>query len=339
MREKTRIGCVALLSGGLDSMLAAALMKEQGIKVFGVSFDIGFDPIPRKRRQWAHPALKAADIVGIPVEIMDISEEYVSLLMNPPHGYGSAVNPCVDCHTEMVRRAKKYMESKGADFIVTGEVKGQRPMSQRTTQLSVVEKESGAGDILLRPLSAKLLEETLPEREGWVDREKLYGISGRGRTDQIAMAEKMGIDEFPQPAGGCLLADESFAKRFLDMVDVKGKENVTIKDLRLLKAGRHFRLSPELKIIVGRDEDENEYLLELAGESMGIVEAVDYLGPVTVVDGSPDENEMKLIMEIAARYGKGRNESRISIKYRKGDYEKVLDVAPMSAKGPERWII
>ncbi len=339
MTTSSKLRCVALISGGLDSMLAAAIVKKQDIEVLGLCLDIGFGPIPKKVSKPVHPAVKSAEQIGIPVEVMDISEEYPRVLLNPRHGYGSGVNPCVDCHIEMIRRAKVYMESNGAKFIVTGEVMGQRPMSQKSYQLAIVARESGVGDILLRPLSAGRLKPTLPEREGWVDREKLFGIQGRGRGTQLQMAREMGLTHFTQPAGGCLLTDKGFARKFFDIVNQKGKENITLVDLRLLKTGRHFRITPWLKLIVGRDEAENRYLEDVAGGLMGLAETVDHLGPIAVIDGDPAEDELRIIAGIVARYGKGRNESRSLVKYRKGKNEKVLEVEPMSTSGPERWRI
>ena len=333
------IRCVALLSGGLDSMLAAAIVKNQGVEALGISFNIGFGPIPKKNTASTHPAIKAARQIGISLEIIDISKDYLPILLNPKHGYGSASNPCIDCHIEMIRRAKDYMSSKGAQFIVTGEVMGQRPMSQNVHHLNVVAQESGAEDILLRPLSAKRLKPTLPEREGWVDREKLCGIFGRSRAAQLKIAREMGISEFAQPAGGCLLTEKEFALKFFDLFERKGKENISFKDVQLLKAGRHFRINPELKFIIGRNEDENLFLQETGGEDMGMMEAVDYPGPIAVVDGTPKEEELKIIAQILARYGQGRNKNKVLVRYTKEKEEMVFEAPPMEASGPERWRI
>jgi len=334
------IRCVALLSGGLDSMLAATVMKNQGIEVFGLSIDTGFGPVPKKTPAPPHPAVIAAEQIGIPVEILDISEEYPrKVLLNPRHGYGSAANPCVDCHIEMIRRAKGLMESHGARFIITGEVMGQRPMSQKSHQLATVAGESGVEDILLRPLSAKRLAPTLPEREGWVDREKLYGMEGRGRGPQLKLARELGIGNLAQPAGGCLLTEKDFARKLFDLINERGKENITSTDLRLLKTGRHFRLSSKLKLIVGRDEAENLYLEDVAGGLLGTALAVDHPGPIAIIDGEPDEGELRIIAEIVARYGQGRKQPRVLVRYEKGKSEKTIEVKPMDSSGPERWRI
>ncbi len=332
------IGCVALLSGGLDSILAAALMKEQGIEVLGVFFDTGFGPIPKKNKPRIHPAETAAGEVGILLEIIDISKSYPEVLLNPAHGYGSAANPCTDCHIEMLKSAREHMQNSGARFIVTGEVMGQRPKSQKKDQLKIVAEESGTKDVLLRPLSARLLEPTLPEREGWVDRDKLFEISGRSRETQFELAERLGIKSYTTPSGGCLLTEGEFANKFFDLLDIKGKENITFADLQLLKAGRHFRLAPDLKIIVGRNEDENMFLEKHAG-GKGLMEPVDHKGPVAVVDGVPEADELRKAAQIVARYGQAREKSRARLKYTKGNISQGLEVEPMEASGPERWRI
>lgn len=339
MTDEKGKSCVALLSGGLDSMLAAALMKRQGIEVYGLGIIIGFGPIPRKGIAPEHPAIKSAQTIGISVETCDISSEYIQILLNPRYGYGGAANPCIDCHIEMLKRAKIHMEQNGASFIVTGEVRGQRPMSQNMQQLELIAKRAGVEDILLRPLSAKLLEPTLPEREGWVDRERLFDIGGRGRSTQLRLAAEMGIKEYQQPAGGCLLADKLFGKKFFDLVDAKGAQNVNIIDLRLLKTGRHFRIGKNLKVIIGRDEDENIFLEQAASPDMGFMQAVSHNGPIAVIDGEPGGDEQRLIAAMVARYGQGRNEPVLQVIFRQGVYEKIIEVAPMKSNEPERWKI
>jgi len=334
----TSMRCVALLSGGLDSILAATLMKEQGVEVLGVFFGTGFGPIPKKGEPRVLPAETAAKEAGIPLEILDISQSYPEMLLNPRHGYGSAANPCTDCHILMLKCAKQYMQERDARFIVTGEVVGQRPKSQKKEQLEIVAEESGTKDILLRPLSARLLEPTLPERRGWVAREKLCAIRGRSRAKQFELAERLGVKNYSTPAGGCLLTEKEFAKRFFDLADIKGRENVAFEDLQLLKAGRHFRLGPDLKIIVGRNEDENIFLERNAG-GKGLVEPVDHKGPVAVVDGDPGQEELHTIAEIVARYGQARSNPLARLKYTKDNISQDLEVKPMETSGPERWRI
>jgi len=352
MDDKGKISCVALMSGGLDSILAAAVVKRQGIEVLGIFVNTGFCLADHRRR---HPrpeqepprneALRAGADLGVQIEIIDISEEYIKILLNPRHGYGSAANPCIDCKIEMFRRAKNYMEEIGARFIISGEVAGQRPMTQKEFQLKMIAKESGCEDILLRPLSAKILKPTLPEREGWVNRDELHGFAGRGRSPQIALAKELGIADYPQPAGGCFLTDKNFANRLFDLYEHRGKDAITREDLELLKAGRHFRLG-EVKVIVGRNEGENNYLEGFAAGRI-VMQAADHLGPITIIEGTPDTEQLTIGARITARYGKGRNERLVRVRYKPGgrtrglnplSEDEIIEVSPEPGD-LERWRI
>lgn len=346
MAEKAQISCVALISGGLDSTLASAIIKAQGIEVLGVFFYTGFCLTEHKRRVARageklprNEAIRAGADLAIPIEVIDISDEYMNILLHPKHGYGSAANPCLDCRIEMLKRAKSYMQEKGASFIITGEVVGQRPMTQREFQLKLVGRESGCEDILLRPLSAKKLKPTLPEREGWVDRERLYGFTGRGRTPQIALAKEFGIRDYPQPAGGCcFLTDKNFANRLFDLYEHKKKNDIKWEDVTLLKIGRHFRLSDEVKLIVGRHETENLLLEEFEGDKIKM-SAMDFKGPIALLEGNPDEELLKIAAGITARYGKGRREKTVRVRCQyENKEEKVIEVAP-EFDDLERWRI
>lgn len=253
---------IALVSGGLDSLLAAKVIKEQGIEVLGVAFvmsvastDIG---------NAAGKIQEAGGEAGISVRVIDISEEFLSVLEAPKHGYGSNINPCIDCKIFMMRKAKKIMEEEGASFVITGEVLGERPMSQNRKSLDLIKKESSLGERLLRPLSAKLLEETLPEKEGIVDREGLLDISGRSRKPQLALARKYGIQKFSAPGTSCLLTDPGFAGKMKDLMD---KGILTLDEVALLKCGRQFRLDDETKAVVGREEKDNDALVALKKEN------------------------------------------------------------------------
>ena len=253
--EKT---CVAMISGGLDSALAAKLMLEQGIDVHGLFLSMSWGCCEKER---AHAC---AAQLGIPLMVLGVGDAYLDVIRDPKYGYGSGMNPCVDCRIYMFRIARRYMEDLGAGFVVTGEVLGQRPMSQMRRPLSIIEAESGLEGLLLRPLSAQLLEPTLPELLGVVDRERLLRLAGRSRQEQMALAASSGITGYSTPAGGCLLTDEHFARKAKDLF--AHEERPTTKDMELLTIGRHFRIGPKTKILLGRNELEN---LLLEGHAEG----------------------------------------------------------------------
>ena len=231
---KRRPKAVVLMSGGLDSTLAAKLLQEQGVEVLGVNFSTGFCVSDHKRataktgadpKKFRHEGLRAGADLGVPVEIVDLREDYLDVVFNPKHGYGANMNPCVDCRAHMLKKAKAIMEREGADFVATGEVLGQRPMSQRKDTMRLVEKDSGLEGRLLRPLSAKRLKPTLAEQQGLVDRERLLGLQGRGRRKQMDLIEARGISDYPLPAGGCcFLTDKAYARKFRDKMQHRGKE-------------------------------------------------------------------------------------------------------------------
>jgi tRNA-uridine 2-sulfurtransferase len=332
---------IGLISGGLDSTLALALVRGQGIEVKAVNFYTGFCITETQRRKGGRPdgtvpqneALRAAADLEVDIEYVDISgRAYFDMLVQPRWGYGANANPCVDCRVFMMKRAKEIMEAEGADFVFTGEVLGQRPKSQRRDTLRIIERESGLTGRLLRPLSARLLEPTIPEEEGIVDRERLLDISGRSRLRQIALAGELKLSEWPQPAGGCCyLTDESFARKFFDVLDARearGEERrLDREDIVLLSTGRHFRLSPRAKLIVGRTEVENA-LLEHHVEGRARVEAKEVLGPVALVEGVPTWEERQLAARIVARYGKGKDAPRVAVDWREGDLVETYEVAP-----------
>lgn len=331
-----RVKALGLVSGGLDSTLALALMKEQGVEIEALNFSTGFcftdhhRAMGSAKHRLRNEALRAGADLGVPVTILDISERYFDdVLLAPKHGYGANMNPCLDCRAYMLARAREYLEKSGADFIFTGEVLGQRPKSQYRTALGLVAKESGLGDRLLRPLSAKLLPPTLPEREGWVDREKLLGISGRGRKVQIAEARRRGLDpdDIPQPAGGCcFLTDEAYARKLRDWLDHQERPRHDAEAFVLLKVGRHLRLNDEVKVIVSRDEAENAFLADYRRGRWEFF-ARDFTGPTVLVECARDLlwEEIESVAAIAARYGHGRDEARTTICFRvPGDSEETL---------------
>jgi tRNA-specific 2-thiouridylase len=329
---------VALISGGLDSLLAAKLMLEQGIHVEGINFYTGFcveghtHAIRKKDRKKPkrNNALWSAEQLGIKLHIVDIIEEYKDIVTNPKHGYGANLNPCLDCKIFMISKARQWMEQHGFDFIITGEVIGQRPMSQRKDLLPVVVRESGADDRLLRPLCAKNLAPTLPEREGWVDRSKLLDFHGRNRKPQMALAKQFGFEDYASPAGGCcFLTDPSYAKKLADLWQAQHERKYELDDIMLLKVGRHIRPRPNYKLIVSREEGENRFLSGYRNNFTRI-ETASCGGPLTLVDGDASEDDLVTASRIVARFSQGKNDDSVTVKitYLNGD-EKILDVPPM----------
>jgi tRNA-uridine 2-sulfurtransferase len=332
---------IGMISGGLDSTLALALVKRQGILVKAVNFYTGLCITETQRRKGGRPdgtiprneALRAAADLEVDIEYVDLSESgYLDMIVAPRYGYGANANPCVDCRIFMMSRAKEIMEREGADFVFTGEVLGQRPKSQRRDTLRTIERESGLDGRLLRPLSARLLPPTIPEKEGLVDRERLGDISGRSRRRQMELARELGIAEWPQPAGGCCyLTDESFARKFFDVLDAREASGeprrIAREDIVLLSTGRHFRLSPRAKLIVGRSEVEN-VLLEGYAPGRARLEAKGLNGPVAIVEGEPTWEERMLAAGIVARFGKGKDLALVPVEWREEDEVETYEVAP-----------
>ena len=328
-----RVRAVALLSGGLDSSLAVRILQEQGVEVKALHFYTGFCITEHKRRlgltkkdgrQYVNPALKAAAQLGVPMDIFDISEDSYNIVLNPKFGYGKNVNPCMDCRIFMLKKAKEIMEREGYHFVITGEVIYQRPMSQTPDRLKLIEKESGLEGYILRPLSAKKLPPTIPEIKGWVDRDKLYGIMGRGRKVQMELAKKFGIEEYEQPAGGCCyLTDENYAFRFREAFATEG--SITRDDLVLFSVGRHIRLPSGVKMIVARNEGEVNFLKGFKNRYSHAYRR-DGRGTFALIKGHPTEEELQIIADIIARYSK-REECDIEMKL--GDRTIVLRGKPL----------
>jgi len=290
---KDKIKAVALFSGGLDSILAVKLIREQRIEVRGVNFKTPFFGLDK-----TYAAIKNLDI---DLEIIDITQELLEILRNPKHGFGKNMNPCIDCHALMFKKAGEYMTRIGASFILSGEVLGERPMSQNRNSLNIIERESGFEGRILRPLSALLLAETIPEKEGLVERNKLLDISGRSRKRQIELAAKMGIEDYPSPAGGCKLTEPAFSKRLRDLFT---QGVFSLEEIELLKLGRHFRLSRDIKLVVGRNKEENKQLLNFFQNEDYLFEAKNLKGPVSLLKkGSKVNNELiDKSCRITARY-------------------------------------
>ena len=336
-----KIRAVAMLSGGLDSSLAVKIVADQGIDVVGINFSTGFCLTDHRRkmvgmgaqidpRTVRNEALQAGARWRIPVEIIDISKEYMDILTNPRYGYGKNVNPCIDCRIFMQKKTLEYMEKVGARFMITGEVLGQRPMSQMKQSMLLIEMRSGAQGKVLRPLSARLLKPTIAETEGWVDRKKLFGFKGRNRKPQMELARKIGLVEYPQPAGGCcFLTDPNYARRMQDLFDHQDKQTLTTEQVMLLKVGRHFRVADRSKAIVGRNEAENLLMESQAGDRLRF-NCADVVGPLTLLEGEQGDRAVELAARLTARYGDGKNWEKVEVKMeaREGR-ERVLTVEPM----------
>lgn len=301
---------LALLSGGLDSILATKLVLEQGIEVEAINFLTTFCTCTRKGCQ--HAATQAAETLKIPIKVFNITEEYLSVVKNPKHGYGSHMNPCIDCRIFTFSKAREYMRQVGASFVVTGEVLGERPMSQRRDAILLIEKEAGLKGLILRPLSAKLFEPTIPEIEGIVNRDRLLEISGRSRKPQIELAKGFGINDYPCPAGGCLLTDPGFAKRIKDLIE---HDSLNIDNVRLLRVGRHFRISEDAKLIVGRDEEENKILESQAMPADICLKLRNHEGPFSIYRGRTIRDLINFAASIAAYHTKFKNEESLMVDY------------------------
>jgi tRNA U34 2-thiouridine synthase MnmA/TrmU len=297
MKKNSNIKAVGLLSGGLDSTLTVKMMIEQGVEVHLLNFVTPFCTCTKKGCR--HEASRVAELFKVPVKIISVGKEYIEMIKNPKYGYGSNMNPCIDCRILMFRKGKKYMKDIGASFIFTGEVLGQRPMSQHKKAMKTIEQESGLKNLVLRPLSAKLLEPTIPEKKHWINRDKLLSIQGRRRLPQIELADKLGIKDYPCPAGGCRLTDPHFAKRIKESFE---HEEGTIKDIQLLKYGRHFRLKSGAKVIVGRNEKENKILKEFQDENDIVMEVIGVGSPIVLLKKNSGKNDIKKAAAICIRY-------------------------------------
>ncbi len=308
------VRALSLFSGGLDSILATRVVMEQGIEVLAVRFITPFfgDAILRDPQRYQR---EVRDKYGIDAVVVDISDDYLQMLRRPAHGFGRYFNPCIDCKIFMLKRARAMLGQFGAAFLISGEVLGQRPMSQRRDTLNIIERDSGSRTILLRPLSARLLTETEAERQGWVDRERLLDFSGRGRSRQIALARQFGITDFPAPAGGCILADPILSKRIARVYDggfVVTPESMSVTDIRLMLVGRQFLLPGGGWLVLGRDEKESSRIVELreAGDVLLLVEerpgpaAVLRRAGESVADSAVQAADLSLAADLVARYAK-----------------------------------
>jgi len=321
---------LALMSGGLDSILAAKIIADQGIEVTGLCFKSAFFGSKNAERMAAQ--------IGMPLMIVDFTDEHLEMTKQPKHGYGKNMNPCIDCHAMMLNYAGKIMEEQGYDFLITGEVLNQRPMSQNYKALQTVKEESGYENKILRPLSALNLQPTEMELSGMVDRNRLLGFNGKTRKPQMALAEKLGIVEYPSPAGGCSLTEPNFAGRLKDLYE-HDKENTDRSDIELLRVGRHFRLTDKAKAISTRNEEEYEALRERIKDDMLVFDTAEYSGSTVALKASvghePAADEIQFAASIAARYSKAREEEEVLVKYKKPKDDKYEYITVKPAEDRE----
>lgn len=330
MPESRIIRALGLCSGGLDSILSALVLKEQGIEVHWVSFETPFFSSTKARNASAH--------TGVPLLVKKITPVYLEMMRSPTVKYGKNMNPCMDCHTLMFRLAGEIMAEQGFDFLFSGEVLGQRPMSQTRTSLRYVEKHSGHDGYIVRPLSAKNLPETLPERNGLVDRDRLMDITGRSRKRQLELARQFGVTDFPAPAGGCLLTDKIFSRRLKDLFD--HQETYPEKDLDLLKFGRHMRLDPETKIVVGRTHSDNEGISRCIDMQRDMVLKVDnFPGPLVVMPGGGSEAMTMLAAGICVGYSKAPNHEPVAVTVETGEQRRQVTVLGVSTAENKHFLL
>lgn len=331
------VKAVALLSGGLDSRLAVKMMLEQGIEVEAINFMTVFCTCTAKT-SCKPEAKKAAEEYGIPLKTLNTTEGLMAAVKNPKHGYGRGLNPCLDCRINMFRAAGEHMRETGADFIITGEVLGERPMSQRPDAIRVIEDECGLKGLIVRPLSAHLFEPSIPEEKGWVDREKLMAIQGRSRKPQMQLASELDLNDYPCPSGGCLLTDKTFSVRLKTLIDEDADSDPSITEIRSLRHGRIFFSSTGKRILIPRNEDEARKVTINARSGDIVMEAVDHAGPLTLIrQKDVDDATIAEAAALTARYGQGREEQRVTVQYRPhGDEDSAPSLIEVSPAEGER---
>jgi len=300
---------IALFSGGLDSTLAIKMIIDQGVEVLAVNINTGFGST---NDRYEHMK-SMCEQVGAELKIIDIQNEYLQeVLFDPKHGYGKNFNPCIDCHAKMFAVAKRIMEDEGASFLISGEVMGQRPMSQNKEALQTVLNESNCDGLLLRPMSAKMLAPTIAETNGWIDRQKLEGITGRSRDRQLQMVKEIGLEDFESPGGGCLLTDENFSKKMNDFIKY---DKFEVKDITLMKYGRHLRLSDSAKLVVGRNKDENLHLQNINNEKFYHVKTIGLPGPHAMLSINASDDDKALATKIILTYCKTSPDNTYTLSY------------------------
>ncbi|WP_303722441.1 thiamine biosynthesis protein [Malonomonas rubra] len=320
---------LGLMSGGLDSTLAAMTLLRQGIEVTGISFVTPFFG--------AGKAIAAAEKIGFPLLVKQISDIHLEMVKNPKYGYGRNMNPCIDCHAMMFRLAGEIMEQEGFDFLFSGEVLGQRPMSQNANALRSVAKHSGYPDRVLRPLSAKLLPITPMEEKGLVDREQLLDIQGRSRKRQQALAIEWNYPDFPSSGGGCLLTEVGFSNQLRDLLEHDPLATPT--DVELLKVGRQFRISPTAKLVLGRNRADNDRINELANDQQLKLRCSNFSGPLGLFCGKEKEEDLQTAAAILASYGKGKDEAELEVLFSNQEKSFELMVSPLPREASRGMIL
>jgi len=325
-----KVRALGLCSGGLDSILSALILRKQGIDVEWITFETPFFSSAR--------ALKAAHITGIPITVKNITKEYLVMLKNPPCGYGKHMNPCMDCHALMFRLAGAIMKEKGFDFLFSGEVVGQRPMSQTKPSLRYIEKQSGCDGYILRPLSAARLPVTIPEKEGLVNRDLLLDIAGRSRKPQIKLAAEFGLADYPSPGGGCLLTDKGYSDRLRDLFD--HQEEFTEEELYLLKHGRHLRLNKNTKIIIGRTKNDNEQIKRYYNpDADTLIKVNNFPGPTVLVPHGGSKDMIIFAASICAGYSKAPNNIQVDVEVVMPQRSQILKVSGIPTKEIKHYLI
>lgn len=305
----SKMKAIALFSGGLDSTLAMKLIIDQGIDVIAININTGFGSTKDRLEHMQ----SMCDQVGAELKIIDIESEFLQdVLFDPKHGYGKNFNPCIDCHAKMFAVAKRVMESLGASFLISGEVLGQRPMSQNKDSLQIVLNESNCEGLLLRPLSAKALAPTIAEINGWVDREKLEGITGRSRDRQLELVNEIGLENFESPGGGCLLTDANFAKKMFDFIK---HDTFEVQDIQVMKFGRHLRLPDGAKLVIGRNQEENAHLQNIQNNKYYRIKTVALAGPHSLLSKSATEQDMELAAKIILTYCKTKPDTKYKLSF------------------------
>jgi tRNA-uridine 2-sulfurtransferase len=324
------VRALGLCSGGLDSILSALVLRDQGIHVEWISFETPFFT--------AENALRAAGQTGIELHVRDITPDYLVMIKDPPAGFGRNMNPCMDCHSLMFRKAGEIMQARGFDFLFSGEVVGQRPMSQNANSLRYVAKHSGFAEVILRPLSARRLPPTPIEERGLVDRNRLLDLSGRSRKPQMALAREYGVTDYPTPAGGCLLTDPGYSRRLKDLMDHDAE--LTTDALHLLKYGRHMRLNPGAKIIVGRTQKDNEQILRHCDPQRdAIIKTNGFPGPTVVLPGGGSREVLFLAGTICAGYSKAPDFAPVSVQVAMAGKSQNITVLPITPQESQRFLI
>ncbi|MBI4433101.1 MAG: hypothetical protein HY592_06470 [Candidatus Omnitrophica bacterium] len=346
MKMDRRIKALGMISGGLDSTLATKILLDMGLEVEGVNFSTGFCVTehsrnfkdPDKKPPRPNEALRLSSELQFKLHIIDVSKDYLPVVTSPRYGYGQNLNPCIDCRIFMFKRMRKLMDDFGAQFMFTGEVLGQRPMSQHREALKTIERDSHLTGLVLRPLSAALLDPTIPEVKGWVDRSKLLALSGRSRKPQMSIAKEAGLEDYPQPAGGCCyLTDPQYAAKLQDVFNHNGKENLTHEDVLLLKVGRHLRLSKKIKVIVGRNERENNFL-KVYEKGRHVFRIPDHPSAhvLAEIKGEPTGEELRQVAAVAARYSDAK-EGAVRVEHWYNDTLEIFETAPAQEAELEAW--